>query len=72
MMNLKGMEGSVRLIVRYSPGIRLEGQSKTTKNMNQDSWSEGTDLNLGPPKHEAGVLTTRTQRSVGLLSLDKF
>jgi hypothetical protein len=30
-------------------------------NFSQDSWSLGQDLNPGPPKYEAGVLTTRSQ-----------
>jgi hypothetical protein len=43
---------------RYYPCIRLEELRKTTKNISQDSWSQGQDLNLGPPKYEAAVLTT--------------
>jgi hypothetical protein len=26
---------------------------KTTHNLNQDSWSLGQDLNMGPPKYKA-------------------
>jgi hypothetical protein len=29
------------------------------RNLNQDSWSPGADLNQGLPEYEAGVLTTR-------------
>jgi hypothetical protein len=43
---------------------RLEGLMKTTKNHSQDSHSPGRYLNPGPPECEAGVLTTRTLRSV--------
>jgi hypothetical protein len=46
--------GSVRgLILRYYPGIRLEGLRKNTENLNQDSRSPGSDP--GPPEYEAGV-----------------
>jgi hypothetical protein len=56
---------SVRgLILRYYPGIRLEGVKKTTKNLRQDSRSPVRDLNLGPLKYKAGVLTAGPQRSV--------
>jgi hypothetical protein len=37
----------------------LEETEETMKNLSQDSWSQGRDLNPGPPKYEAGVLTTR-------------
>jgi hypothetical protein len=30
-----------------------------TKNLSQDSQALGSNLNLGPPEYEAGVLTTR-------------
>jgi hypothetical protein len=35
------------------------GTEKTIRNLSQDSRSVGQDLNLGPPKYETGVLTTR-------------
>jgi hypothetical protein len=47
---------------RYYPGIRLEGQRKTTLNLNQDS--RGRDLNPGPPGYEARALSTRPRRAV--------
>jgi hypothetical protein len=50
--------------LRYYPGICLEGLRKNTENISQDSQSPGRDLNLRPPKYEAGVLTTRLQCSV--------
>jgi hypothetical protein len=50
--------------LRYYPNICLEGLRKTTKSLSQDSRSPGRDLNLGPPKYEAGVLTTQLQCSV--------
>jgi hypothetical protein len=37
----------------------LEGLRKNHKNVSQDSWSPGRDLNPGPSKYEAGVLTTQ-------------
>jgi hypothetical protein len=48
------------VLSRHSPG----GTEKTTKNLSQDSWSLGRDLNPGPPEYGAGVLTTRPRRSV--------
>jgi hypothetical protein len=52
------------LILRYYPGIRLEGLRKTTKNLSKDSRSPGRDLNLGPPEYEAGVSITQQRRSI--------
>jgi hypothetical protein len=49
------LEGSARgLMLRYSPGIRLEGLRKTTKKP-LDSRSLGRE----PTEYEAGVLTSR-------------
>jgi hypothetical protein len=49
MMNGKNMEGSGHgLILRYYPGIHLEGLRKAMKNLSQYSWSLGQDLNSGP------------------------
>jgi hypothetical protein len=48
------MEGSGCGII----GICLEVLSKTIKNISQDSQTLDQYLNLGPPKYEAGVLTT--------------
>jgi hypothetical protein len=42
------------------PGSCLDVERKTTKTLSQDS----LDLNPGPPEYEAGVPTTRPQRSV--------
>jgi archaellum component FlaC len=36
----------------------LKGLRKATKNLSQDSWSLSQDLNPGPPKYKAEVLTT--------------
>jgi hypothetical protein len=36
----------------YSPDICLEGMSKTTENINQDSQCPGRDSNWPPPKYE--------------------
>jgi hypothetical protein len=37
----------------------LEGLRKPMKNLNQDRWFVDQHLNPGPPKYEAGVLTTQ-------------
>jgi hypothetical protein len=59
------LEGSGRgLILRYYPGIRLDGLRKTTTKFNQGSRSPSRKLNLGPPEYEAGVLATRPRRLV--------
>jgi hypothetical protein len=48
MMNWKGFLGSgYGLILRYYRGIRLEGLTKTTKNVNQDSWFPGLTFEPG-------------------------
>jgi hypothetical protein len=52
--------------LRYHPGICLEGLRKDTETLSQYSRSPGRDLNPRPPEYEAGVLTTRPQRSVAL------
>jgi hypothetical protein len=65
MINGKDMEGNGRgLILRYYSDILLEGLSKTTKTLSQDSRISDRDLNLGPREYGAGVLTTRPRRSV--------
>jgi hypothetical protein len=51
------------LILKYYSGIRLEGLRKTTI-PSMDSRSPGRDLNPGPPKYEAGMLTTGPRLSV--------
>jgi hypothetical protein len=57
----KDVEGSGRgLILRYFPA----GTEENHENLSQDSRSPGRNLNLGPPKYEAGLLTTRPWRSV--------
>jgi hypothetical protein len=48
----------------YHPDICLEVIRKTTENLSQHSCSLVRDLNLEPPKYEAGVLTTRSRYSV--------
>jgi hypothetical protein len=57
MMDWK--ENDRGLTLRYYTGIRLEGLRKTAKNFSKDSWSQGSDLNPGPPENEPGVLTTQ-------------
>jgi hypothetical protein len=61
MINWKGCgEGSAPgLILRYYPGILLNGPRKTTKNLSPDSLSPGRDLYPGPHEYEEGMLTTR-------------
>jgi hypothetical protein len=63
-----GRECSWAHLRYYYHGIYLHGLRKTTKNLSQDSWSPCQDLNMGPPKDEAGVLTTWLQRSVNVVS----
>jgi hypothetical protein len=61
----KNVEGRGRnLILRYNPGIRLEGLRETKKNLSQYSQSPDRDLNPAPPEYEAGVSTTRPRCSV--------
>jgi hypothetical protein len=51
------LKGSGRgLIIRYYPGIRVEGLRKTTKNLSQDSRSPGRNLKPGSSEYEAGAL----------------
>jgi hypothetical protein len=53
MMNWKGFEWKRSWPnLRYYSGICLQGLSKTTKNLSQDSCSPGRDLNPGPPEYE--------------------
>jgi hypothetical protein len=61
----KDLEGSGHgLILGYDTGIFLDGLRKTMKSLDQDSQSQGRDLNLGPPEYKAGVLTTWPQHLV--------
>jgi hypothetical protein len=65
MMNWKGFERKQSWPnLRYNPGICLDGLRKTKKDLSKDSWYLGWDFTQGPPKCEAGVLTTQSQRSV--------
>jgi hypothetical protein len=65
IMNSKGFGRSGRdLILTSYVGICLEGLTKTTRNLSQDSRPLGRDLNTGPSKYEAGVLTTQSRHSV--------
>jgi hypothetical protein len=60
-MNWKG-HGSKQLwtnFKQYSGNILR----KTIKNLSQDSQSPSQDLNLGPPKYKAGMLTTQPWHS---------
>jgi hypothetical protein len=67
MMNWKGFGRKLSWCNRrYYPGICLEGLRKTTKNLSQDSQSLGQDLNPGPPKYNAGVLTTQPRHSTSV------
>jgi hypothetical protein len=52
------------LISRYYPGIRLEGLRKTTKISIRIAGRQDREPNPGPPEYEAGVLATRSRRSV--------
>jgi hypothetical protein len=67
------VEGSGRgLILRYSPGICLEGLRKFTENFSQDSPSPGQYFNPGPPEYEAGVLTTRSTAFGVMVGIGKY
>jgi hypothetical protein len=44
-----------KVLSRHLPGRTEENH----KNLSQDSWFPGRDLNPGPPEYETGVLTTR-------------
>jgi hypothetical protein len=64
----KDLVGSDRgLILRYYPGIRLEGLRKTTKNSIKTAGRRGRESSPELPGYEAGVLTTRPRLSVDLL-----
>jgi hypothetical protein len=40
------------------------GTGKTKKNISQDCWSSGQDLNLGPPIYKAIVLNNQSRHLV--------
>jgi hypothetical protein len=44
--------------IMKEPNICLQGLRKAMQNHNQDTWPLIQELNLGPPKCEAGMLTT--------------
>jgi hypothetical protein len=46
-------------MLRYYPGIRLEGLRKTRKTSIRIAVLRGRDLKPGPLEYEAGVLTTQ-------------
>jgi hypothetical protein len=61
----KNMTGSGRgLVLRYFPGIYLEGLKKYTKILNQDERPLDRHVNPGLPQYEAGMLNTRPSRLV--------
>jgi hypothetical protein len=49
----------VRIWKEAVVAIRLEILRKKTKYFRQDNRSWGRNMNSGPPRYEAGVLTTR-------------
>jgi hypothetical protein len=51
MMNWNGFGSGQGKILRYYPGICMEGLRETTKNLTHDSWSLGPDFNPRPPTH---------------------
>jgi hypothetical protein len=57
----KDLAGSSRgLILRYYPGIHLEGLRKTTKNLNQGGRSPGTRITLGTSRTHSCVKHSTT------------
>jgi hypothetical protein len=65
MMMKKNLVGSGHsLILRYYPGICLEGLRKAMRNLDQDSQSLGLRTKPGSPEYGILVLTTRPRRSV--------
>jgi hypothetical protein len=51
-------------VARHFPGICLEGLRKTMKDLGQESWSLGLDLNTSPTKYRTEVLTTQLGHSL--------
>jgi hypothetical protein len=48
----KDLEGGDRgLILRYYPGICLQGLRETTKDLRQDKQYQGRNMNPGPPEY---------------------
>jgi hypothetical protein len=65
MLNVKGCRRKRSWnTLKYHPAICLDGLRKKTKYLSQDSRPSGRDLKPGPPKCEAGMLTTQTLHSV--------
>jgi hypothetical protein len=65
MMNWKGFGRKLSWRnLRYYPGIRLEGLTKTKKISIRIGGRRGRESNLGPPEYHVGVLTTRPRCSV--------
>jgi hypothetical protein len=50
----------------------MEGLSKITKNISQDSQYRGQDLNLVPLKYETGMLTTQPQCLMTVLEVSEL
>jgi hypothetical protein len=57
---------SCGLILRYYPGIRLEGLRKNTKNRNQEGRSPGKRIEPGTSRIRSTSVTSRPQRMVDL------
>jgi hypothetical protein len=54
--------------LRYYPGMSGGTEEKQEK-FSQDSRSVDPDMDSGPPKYEAGVITTLSRRSLPRYSL---
>jgi hypothetical protein len=52
MINWKGFGSACSLIIRYYPSIFLDGMRETMRNVNQNRWSPGQDLNPRPPEYK--------------------
>jgi hypothetical protein len=39
----------------YSPNTDIKKMRKIIKHLNQEGWSPGQDMNVGPPRHDAAM-----------------
>jgi hypothetical protein len=66
------VEGSgCGLILGTFPNICLEGLTRTTKGLSDDRRSPDQDLNPVPTEYETGMLNTRPQCSVAMVTSEE-